>query len=58
MKSDVQRSQNVFEIVPVAGRCFVLQRLGRKVRITRIRHRERPAPSRAGTVAPFPARVR
>ena len=56
--SEVKRSQNVLEIVRVAGRCFVLQRFGERVRVTQVRRPDYVAPVRTGVVVPFPARSR
>lgn len=57
MNSEVRRDRNVVELVPVAGRLFVLRRYGDRVRITQVERKNPPAPGR-GTVVPFPARGR
>jgi hypothetical protein len=51
--------ENVLEIVRVAGRCFVLQHIGDRARVTQIHRSDRVAPAYgSGTVVPFPARGR
>lgn len=51
--------ENVFEIVRVAGRCFVLQHIGGRARVTQIHRPDRVTPAYgSGTVVPFPARGR
>lgn len=53
MNSEVKRSSGIVELVPVAGRLFVLRRYGDRVQITRVERRNPPAPG-SGTVVPFP----
>lgn len=57
MNSEVKRSSGVVELVPVAGRLFVLRRYADRVQITQVERKPRPAPG-SGTVVPFPARGR
>lgn len=58
MNSEVKRSSGVVELVPIAGRLFVLRHVGDRVQVTQV-HRRGPAPAfGSGTVVPFPARGR
>lgn len=57
MNSEVMRSSGIVELVPVAGRLFVLRRYGDRVKITQVERRNPPAFG-SGTVVPFPARGR
>ena len=57
VNSEVRRDSGVVELVPVAGRLFVLRRYGDRVRITQVERKNPPAPG-SGTVVPFPARGR
>ena len=57
MNSEVKRSSGVVELVPVAGRLFVLRRYADRVQITQVELKNPPAPG-SGTVVPFPARGR
>lgn len=58
MNSEVKRSSGVVELVPIAGRLFLLRHVGDRVQVTQV-HRRGPAPAAgSGTVVPFPARGR
>ncbi len=60
MPGSVRKSlSNVVTLVWMSGKCFALERAGRKVQVRPIkrRHREPPVPG-TGVVLPFPARVR
>lgn len=59
MESVVKQGQNVVEIVRIAGRCFVLRRVGERVQVTPMKQRERPTlVFVSGNVVPFAARGR
>jgi len=54
VKSEVQQSDRVVELVVVAGRMFVLRRYGDAVQVKPVP--PRPAPVVTGLVVPFRAR--